>query len=52
MSPLLIPKLLVTVVGAWFVLDSRRSDATVSQRRWDFARGLFLMALGVFLLVG
>ena len=52
MSMILVPKILVVVIGAWFVLDSRRGSAhTVRQRRWDLARGIFLMALGLFLLV-
>jgi hypothetical protein len=52
MTILLLPKILVIVIGAWFVLDSRRGDVhTVKQRRWDLARGIFLVALGLFLLV-
>ena len=52
MTMLLVPKILVIVIGAWFVLDSRRGDVhTVRQRRWHLARGIFLMALGFFLLV-
>jgi hypothetical protein len=48
---ILVPKILVVVIGAWFVLDSRRASHTVRQRRWDLARGIFLVALGLFLLV-
>ena len=46
MTMLLVPKILVIVIGARF------GDVhTVRQRRWHLARGIFLVALGFFLLV-
>ena len=52
MSMILVPKILVVVIGAWFILDSRTGTGhTVRQRRFDLARGIFLVALGLFLIV-